>query len=180
MQMCANHNNRSKQAYIGTKEKIVSKSINTRKLFYFVLSMFIVTTLTFCINKSMSAISDDFARIAQDAHPGGDPDPAVIKPSIRARENVYFTGNSITIEYSGLHDGEKRNWISIVPVGASRKMWYQDQWAWTTGTHGSHTFTKTLPVGNYEARVYLDWDYVNDDGFTVEAHAPFTIDAPAH
>ncbi len=103
---------------------------------------------------------------------------AVMGQSLAVEKGTYLAGQTVTVKFSNILPDDD-NWITVVPSSTPVEQWAQYHW-----THGNRDgeleFDQELEIGNYEARLYYNWDGGSDAGgkFKVIAKVGFEVKLP--
>jgi hypothetical protein len=77
-------------------------------------------------------------------------------PSLRMSKPVYSTSELIIVEFAGV-PGNVHDWVCIVPADAPDNTNGSD-WNYLKGeSSGQYRFSRLLPPGRYEVRLFADW-----------------------
>jgi len=96
---------------------------------------------------------------------------AAAGPSLRMSKPVYGTSDLIVVEFSGV-PGNVHDWVCIVPADAPDGTKGSD-WNFLKGeTAGQYRFSRLLPPGRYEVRLFADWPR---GGHNVIARVAFAV-----
>jgi hypothetical protein len=81
---------------------------------------------------------------------------AAAGPSLRMSKPVFSTSELIIVEFAGV-PGNVHDWVCIVPADAPDDTNGSD-WNYLKGeTSGQYRFSRLLPPGRYEVRLFADW-----------------------
>ncbi len=75
------------------------------------------------------------------------------KPTVGLDKTSYAASDLVKVTYSGMPDFSG-NWITLVPKSFPANSWCS--WQWVSGAEGTQYYG-SLPPGDYEARVYYNW-----------------------
>jgi hypothetical protein len=90
-------------------------------------------------------------------------------PTVQTNKMVYNTNESITVNVTDMF-GDPKDWIAIYPSGTSNEWENVLRWSWTDGfTEGSKTF-ESLPIGDYDARVFFE------NSYNLEVSSSFSVE----
>ncbi len=90
---------------------------------------------------------------------------------IKTTKKEYSQNDTIGVQYSGL-PGNKLDWIAISKEAAKPNE-YLD-WLYTDGSIKGIMRFKPLPPGNYEARLYFNWE-IGGGIYVVQARYEFLV-----
>ncbi|CAA6818608.1 MAG: No hits [uncultured Sulfurovum sp.] len=90
--------------------------------------------------------------------------------TVATSKEVYLTEEPIIATFNNM-SGDTHDWMAIYPAGSSSDWGNQIDWKWVEADiSGQRTFG-SLPVGDYEVRVFFH------NSFNIEANASFSVEA---
>jgi len=95
-------------------------------------------------------------------------DSATSQAVVTSNKNTYGVGENVVVEFSNM-SGSNQDWVAIYPKGSSNDWSNVLQWSWIDGeVEGTHLFN-SLPIGEYDVRVFFNNTY------KMEAHHSFSV-----
>lgn len=90
--------------------------------------------------------------------------------TVKTEKDTYRANEKIVVIFSNL-PGNKSDWITVVKASEPPEMYIECPY--TNGQKNGRMIFKGLPAGDYEVRVYYDWD--NNGEYNIRLRYPFKI-----
>lgn len=100
--------------------------------------------------------------------------PSAQSATVRSAQAVYASGEPVRMQFFGL-PGNDSDWITVVRADAADDSYDEQRWAYTEGRKQGTMAFDGLPPGEYEARVYFNWE--ENGGYEVRDRARFRVEA---
>ncbi len=98
------------------------------------------------------------------------PIPEGADAPVATEQSTYAIEQPITVFFRGL-PGNDSDWINVVPADATDSTW--GDWRYTRGRSEGVMMFNPLPPGEYEVRMYHDWD--GTEAYEVQHRHRFTV-----